>query len=171
MVATALLAGGALWAAPVRAQDAIWLPTPVDGDFNTDSNWNPTTVPTGTAFFGLSGTTSLTFSALLTTVGGWTFNSGADNYDFTTGAGLLTFNGAGITINGGSATITITTITNGTGLAFRNTSTADSATITNGRIRFDDASTAGNATITNSFVDFRDTSTAGSATITNSAGL
>ncbi|WP_354035868.1 hypothetical protein [Bradyrhizobium sp. S3.2.6] len=37
------------------------------------------------------------------TVGGFTFNGGASNYNFS-GGGLLTFNGAGIVINGGSAT-------------------------------------------------------------------
>src|SRR5215831_13203451 len=99
--AVALLA-----ALPARAQDATWSTAPGSSNFNTDANWTPATVPTGTAFFGASNTTALSFSAN-TTVGGWTFNAGAPAYTFTT-SNLLDFNGAGIVINGGSATITTT---------------------------------------------------------------
>jgi hypothetical protein len=101
---TALLATSALIAAalPAAAQDATWLQNPGSGDFNTAANWSPATVPTGTAFFGTSNTTALSFSAD-TTIGGWTFNAGASNYTFTN-IGTLIFTGAGIVINGGSAT-------------------------------------------------------------------
>ena len=109
-----------------------------------------TAVPTGTASFGTSNTTSLSFSAN-TTIGGWTFNSGASNYSFTIPPNptdvLVVFTGAGIVINGGSASIT-----------------------SNNQLRFINGSTAGSATITinanafnSSIVEFRDTSTAGSA--------
>jgi hypothetical protein len=85
-------------------------------------------VPTGTAFFGISNVTNLSFSAATTTIGGWTFNAGASNYNFTNGRSL-TFNGAGIVIDGGSASVT-----NNSGgiLLFFDTSTAGDASIING---------------------------------------
>ncbi|MPZ39724.1 MAG: AAA family ATPase [Rhizobiales bacterium] len=61
-------------------------------------------MPTGTAFFGQSNTTNLSLSSF-TTIGGWTFNAGASDYTLTN-AQVLGFTGAGIVINGGSATIT-----------------------------------------------------------------
>jgi len=146
------------------AVDATWVGG-TSGDFDTASNWNPNTaVPTGTASFATSGTTSLSFSAT-TTIGGWTFNAGASNYTFTNDQ-ALTFNGAGIAINGGSAAIT----NNSPGtLNFDNASTAGSATITNNNsLQFNDTSTAGSAFITNGgLTAFNNTSTAGSATILN----
>ena len=64
-------------------------------------------MPSGTAFFDTSSITSLSFSPTITTVGGWTFNAGASAYSFTNPANLnLWFNGAGIVVNGGSATLT-----------------------------------------------------------------
>src|SRR6476660_7855221 len=105
--AVALLA-----ALPARAQNATWnnpatAAGPVAGtfDFNANANWTPATVPTGTAFFGVSNTTALSFSAGTTNINGWTFNAGASNYTFTN-ASLVNFAGAGIVINGGNATIT-----------------------------------------------------------------
>ena len=50
----ALVAVTAFAPGAARAQDATWLPNPASGDFNTAINWNPATVPTGTAFFGAS---------------------------------------------------------------------------------------------------------------------
>jgi hypothetical protein len=95
-----LLAGTAFVGAdmPAAAQDATWLPSPPSNIFNSAANWTPATVPTGTAFFGTSNTTTLVFSAGTTTVGGWTFNAGASAYSFALGSGqILNFNGAGIT--------------------------------------------------------------------------
>src|SRR5579864_648976 len=139
MAALALMFGSLIAAAmvaassPAAAQDATWLASPSSGDFNTGANWSTATVPTGTAFFGTSSTTSLSFSQD-TTVGGWTFNAGASNYTFTndnvllfSNGYVLTFSGAGIVVNGGSAAIT-----NANGvLNFYGTSTAGSAAITN----------------------------------------
>jgi autotransporter-associated beta strand protein len=151
-----------------HAQDATWLASPGTNNFNTGSNWSTGTVPTGIAFFDTSNTTGLTFSAF-TTLGGWTFNAGASAYTFTNGQ-TLALTGAGISINGGSATIT-----NNHNLYFYNTSTAGSATIANnsgGSLYFNNSSTAGNASITNnlgSLLHFNNSSTAGSATITNNS--
>src|SRR5205085_7994420 len=130
----------------------------------TAANWAPATVPTGTAFFGTSGTTALSFSALQTVVGGWTFNAGASAYSFNTNGRFLTINGAGIVINGGSASIT------NTGSLIFFDSTAGNASITNNAtVQFLGTSTAGSATITNNnnYLFFDDTATAGSAGITN----
>lgn len=104
LMATTALVAAAHAPPAAHAQDATWLAAPGSGDFNTASNWTPPQVPTGTAFFGASNVTDLLFSAD-TTIGGFTFNAGASNYTFTNGV-ILTFNGAGIVINGGSAAIT-----------------------------------------------------------------
>ncbi|MEH2528439.1 MULTISPECIES: autotransporter outer membrane beta-barrel domain-containing protein [unclassified Bradyrhizobium] len=143
LVASTALAAATL---PAAAQDATWLANPGSGDFNTGANWNPATVPTGTALFGTSSTTGLSFSAA-TTVGGWTFNPGAAAYTFTNNQ-ILNFNGAGIVINGGSAAIT-----------------------NNFLVTFAGSSTAGSATIVNNLVlDFTGNSTTGSATIITANG-
>ncbi len=123
LASTALCVAPYLAVPPAAAQDATWLNAPGSADFNDAANWSPATVPTGTAFFDTSATTSLSIGAA--TVGGWTFNAGASNYSFTN-SGFINFSGAGIAVNGGSATIT-----NNYVLDFRHTSTAGSATITN----------------------------------------
>ena len=169
-------------AVAAHAQDATWLQTPGSADFNTAANWSPATVPTGTASFDTSSQTNVSFSAN-TTIGGWTFNPGASNYNFTNGQ-ILQFNGAGIVIDGGSATITnhnnltflgtstagSAAITNNNALFFSGTSTAGNAAIANNNaLQFSDNSTAGAAAIaSNGTVQFLDTSTAGAASITSS---
>jgi len=82
--AAALLASSTLLLAalPAAAQNATWNLNG-SGDFNTGGNWTPGTVPTGTAFFGASNQNNVSFSAINTTIGGWTFNAGASNYTFT----------------------------------------------------------------------------------------
>jgi autotransporter-associated beta strand protein len=167
---TALLASVLISVAVLaRAQDATWLASPGSGDFNTATNWNPATVPTGTAFFGTSTQTNLSFSAH-TTIGGWTFNPGASSYSFITSGRIVQFNGDGI-VNGGSATITNNNTAGG--VRFLGTSTAGNAAINNnlGTLEFFGASTAGSATISNNdLLQFADTGTAGSAIITNNTG-
>jgi autotransporter-associated beta strand protein len=182
---TALCAGSL----PGYAQNATWVlnpsvagPAPTTFDFNANANWTPAAVPTGTATFGVSNSPRVSFSTA-TTVGGWTFNAGASNYMFNVSRSDLQFTGAGIVINGGSASIInnrslsfnngstagSTAITNNASLNFRNTSTAGTAAVTNnGSLTFEHASTAGSASITNaSFSSFLDSSTAGNAIITN----
>ena len=107
LATTALVAVTALLPGMARAQDATWLFNPGRLTFQSAAaNWTPATVPTGTALFDASNTTALSFSAN-TALGGWTFNAGASPYTFTNNQALI-FNGAGIVINGGSATITNT---------------------------------------------------------------
>ncbi|WP_244485563.1 autotransporter outer membrane beta-barrel domain-containing protein [Bradyrhizobium tropiciagri] len=174
---------------PAAAQDATWSLNPTAGgpypgmlDFNSAANWTPATVPTGTATFGVTNSSNVGFLEQNTSVGGWTFNAGASAYTFNVGtyfgSQLLTFNGAGIVSNGGSATIY-----NEGGFAavsttqFLNASTAGSATIYNsGILLFSDSSSAGTATIvaddlTQTATRFSNTSTAGNAAITNNWSL
>ncbi|MES5486749.1 autotransporter domain-containing protein [Bradyrhizobium sp. INPA03-11B] len=174
---------------PAAAQDATWSLTPTAGgpyvgmlDFNSAANWTPATVPTGTATFGVTNSSNVGFLEQNTSVGGWTFNAGASAYTFNVGTYFgsqsLTFNGAGIVGNGGSATIY-----NEGGFAavsttqFVNASTAGSATIYNsGILLFSDSSSAGSATIvtddlTQTATRFSNTSTAGNAAITNNWSL
>jgi fibronectin-binding autotransporter adhesin len=168
LVTTALVGLTALAPRSTQAQDATWLLNPATHNFNTATNWNPATVPTSTAFFGLSAKPTLEFSAN-TTIGGWTFNAGASAYSFNNNH-ALTFNGAGIVINGGSAAITNTSagFVNFNG----NNGTAANASITNnGILNFNLNSTAGNAVIANKLAtNFNTISTAGSAAITNNVG-
>ena len=120
-----------LAAMPAQAQDATWLFIPSTALYSTPTNWTPATVPTGTAFFGA------------TSVAGRD-GHGADGrrrmdvqcrrawltlLSLVLVAGVaLTFNGAGIVINAGSATI----INQGFGaVTFSGASTAGSATINN----------------------------------------
>src|SRR5579871_510909 len=162
------LLSGLLFCAPAWAQDATWLAAPGSADFNTSANWTPATVPTATAFFGTSNTTSLTFSNASTSLGGFTFNAGAPAYTFTTAVGkTLTFTSAGI-VNGGLANFT-----NGGTINFDNAATAGNAAFTNnGLLNFFNTSTAGSAAITNdNQLSFNGTSTAGGSTIGNLGNL
>jgi autotransporter-associated beta strand protein len=159
--AVALLA-----AMPAQAQDATWQLNPGTANYNTAANWTPATVPAGTAFFGATNVPNLTFSSVATGVGGWTFNAGAPAYTFTLGANALLFNGAGIVINAGSATIN-----NLISLSFIGPSSAGSAVINNassGVIGFNGTSTAANAVINNTGrISLGEQGGLGSATIAN----
>jgi uncharacterized protein with beta-barrel porin domain len=157
-------------ALPAAAQDATWLANPSSNLYNAFANWTPATVPTGTAFFGASNTTSLSFEDDAT-VGGWTFNAGALAYTFNNSHHLL-FDGAGIVINGGSATI----INNSGGITtFSNASTAGNATITTnsgGSVFFAGTSSGGQAIFTTNAGGVFDISqlTAGGTTVGSIAG-
>ena len=105
LLVVAALFIAATW--PAAAQDATWNLNGT-GVYNTGGNWTPNTVPTGTAFFGVSNQNTVTFSLVsIASVGGWTFNPGASAYTFdvATSSKFLSFVGAGIVINGGSAAI------------------------------------------------------------------
>jgi hypothetical protein len=145
VAAAALLA-----ATSAHAQDATWLLNPGSGSFNTASNWNPAVVPTNTAFFGASNTTSILFQPFTTTsIGTLQFNPGAPAYTFATSEPLFTsisITGAGIVNNSSNAPTFI--VGNQANIFFRGTSTAGNATIiTNagGLTGFVDSATGGNA--------------------------
>lgn len=170
----AALAVAAGLAFPAQAQNSTWLTSPGSGDFNTGANWSPATVPTGIATFGTSNTTALSTSAS-TTLGGFTFNSGASTYTLTLGNDL-TLTGAGIVNNSGS---TQTFDFGGQAVTFSNSATAGPSSIVinttaGGQINFNDSSSAGSARInvsgTGATLSFDDSSTAGSATVTVSSG-
>ena len=74
-----LLVSVCLGAVAARAQDATWGPPVGSSDYNTASNWSPPTPggPTGTATFGTSNTTTITFSIPSTSVSTLQFNAGA----------------------------------------------------------------------------------------------
>ncbi len=161
-----------------HAQNATWGTSPGTSDWNTNTNWTPQTVPSGTATFGSSNTTSITFSANGGTgsIGEILFNAGAPAYSFSFSGAFqaLTITGVGIVSNSSN----ISTFFNAAGgtLVFRNTSAAGNATIinnSNGFTRFFNTSTAGNAVITTNNAGttvFSNASTGGNATITNNGG-
>jgi hypothetical protein len=87
LAATALLGS----AVPGAALDATWEfaptvlgPTPGSFDFNAGANWNPSSVPDGTATFAATAGPSISFSSAATTVGAFTF-TGPTAYSFTLG--------------------------------------------------------------------------------------
>ena len=159
-----------LTTAAAYAQDASWKASPGSADFNTGTNWSTNTVPAGTATFGGSTITSLTFSAS-TTLGGMSFAAGAPAYTFSTTGNDVSFTGAGI-VNGSSNAPTFN-IDNS--LTFNSSATAANARFnvsTGGTLGFFDSSSASRAIIDNvgGSLLFDETATAGNATITNSAG-
>jgi len=165
-VAAALISALIVSTAPAAAQDATWLGTPGTSVYNTGSNWSTGTVPTGTASFGASTRSALTFSTN-PTLGGWTFNADAVAYTVVNDW-LLAFTGAGITVNGGSIVLT-----NNGETTFRNASSAGSATIGGGgSLFFQSTSTAANATINSTgSVSFSGSSSASNASITTSGSV
>ena len=191
LVAIAAVAAIATSLIQARAQDATWLTAPGSPDYNTASNWSTGAVPSGTALFGVSTITNLSLSADAA-ADGWTFNAGASNYIFTDTGHHLQFNGAGIIVNGGAATIlnaglidfnnsstagNATIVTNAVGfLAFNATSNAGNATLTinnGGQLDFNNSSSAASSNVTNNnggILNFNDTSTAANATIINATG-
>jgi outer membrane autotransporter protein len=182
----ALLGGVSLGALAAHAQNATWqtVPTvagPLAGtfDFNANANWTPAAVPTGTASFGATTGTNLSFSGTNTTLSGFTFNAGAPAYSFQFASACigcifpnLTFTGAGVVNN--AATAPTFTMFLGTTLSFQNASTAANSNIVMriGSLDFFNTSNAGNAVITMpdslhpGFITFHNNSSAGSANIT-----
>jgi autotransporter-associated beta strand protein len=175
-----------------RAQDATWLAAPASSDWNTSTNWTPA-VPTGTAFFGTSKTTTVTFTPLFTSINQIQFNAGAPAYTFGVGTGgvlvaghfvftgtnELDINGNGIINN--SANRPTFLITSTSDVTFNSGTAANAifnlsvvgAEVT--ELFFKNSSTAGNATIVETgtalvhpgITLLNGTSSAGNATINN----
>ena len=168
------------------AQDATWVGT-TSSDWNTASNWSSNSVPTGTATFGPSTPTSITFSAPPgATVQNLSFNAPNYSFDLIGPFGQpvfpVTISGTGIIASPANAPTFNVPVPE---LLFTNSSTAGPAILNafnTGPIAFLNNSNAGTATInaglagsnsitdpngfTGGFVFFRDTSTAANATIT-----
>jgi autotransporter-associated beta strand protein len=144
-----------------------WQVSPSSNDYSTAGNWSGGTVPGifDAASFGTSTMTGLSITSG-TNVGEWVFNPGASQYSFTISGSFKDdgFVGAGILVNGGSATISVGALSF---LSFFNSSTAGLASIINlGGLYFSEMSTGGNASILNNgLVEFKDDSSAGRATI------
>jgi autotransporter-associated beta strand protein len=139
-----------------------------------------------TAIFGPSTGTAISVESGFVTdfvpVGAWLFIAGAPQYTFTVGfvnQTVLQFMGAGITVAGGSAAISIgprgeVDFYNGSsaGSASFDVSPLDSIVHTAGAMVFNDTSTAGTANITNDgSVSFKGSSSAGFATIHTGGSL
>jgi autotransporter-associated beta strand protein len=180
LLACTCLAGGAAY-----AQDATWNGSTTD--WNTSTNWTPNTVPTNTATFAATGSTSVDNASGAVAIGAIVFNAVSQAYSFTIDNPFL-INGTGVANNSANTqTFTIdstltfenaSTANNGTGavtyndsgtLDFINSSSAGNAAIfgTGGTaLTFSNNSTAGNATITGfATTTFNDSATAGNATI------
>jgi hypothetical protein len=183
----ALLVGLYLGAIAAHAQtNATWLATPTSSDFNTPTNWLPTTAPagpTGTATFNTSNIMTLTLSQG-STVENLVFNVPGYLFDFIpnlTITGIPGVTGSGIQATPANAPRFELP---GGSLTFTNSSTAGPAIIHVfglGPVVFSGSSTAGTATITagvagsnddftGGFVHFQQTSSAGNATITSFVG-
>jgi outer membrane autotransporter protein len=128
----------------------MWSASPGSNVWNTASNWVPAVVPTNTAIFGASNTTSIVFLPFtVTSIGTLQFNPGAPPYSFTTFAPLFTsirITGAGIVNDSSNAPTFI--VGSAANLFFLNASTAGNATIiTNagGITGFEDSATGANA--------------------------
>jgi hypothetical protein len=76
------IALGALAGRPAVAQNATWLASPPSNNWDTATNWNPAAVPTNTAMFDTSLTTSLIFSAGTTSINTIQFTNTAPAYTF-----------------------------------------------------------------------------------------
>ena len=166
-----------LCATEAYGQDATWLLSPGSTDWDIAANWAPAAVPTGTAIFGASNTTTITFSSGAD-IGTIQLNAGAPAYTFDISNSALVITGTGI-VNNSSNSPTLNNI-GPEGTFFLGTSTADNAIIINqaqsgGFTEFANSSTAGNATITatgsgTGATFFVDTATAGNATIIATSG-
>jgi autotransporter-associated beta strand protein len=180
------LVGVCLGTGAAHAHNATWLLKPGSGNWNTAANWMPATVPTGTATFGASNTTTIGFSSIVNnSVGALVFNPGAPAYSFNipsfTG---LTITGTGVVNDSSNRPNFSITASGSIGLTFENGSTAGNAIITinsGGRTlfgivgQFQNRTTAGTATITTNSggeTEFFGSSTGGHARfITNSGGI
>ena len=171
-----------------HAQNATWTGAVPGGDWNTNGNWLPASVPTGIATFDNTGLTQAVTVSADASINTIALSAGAPTYSYTINAGVaFDILGAGIVnnsanspnfLNNGtlnfsnSSTAANANIINNSTLSFNNTSTAGSASlINNGLIFFSNTSTAATSTIlNNTSITFQDSSSAGSAAIANNGG-
>ncbi len=158
-------------ATAANAQDATWTGA-TSGDWQTAANWSPAAQPTGTAIFGASSRTTITFSDndFFHPVSVGTIRIDAGSPDYTFKPSYLTFTDVGI-VNNSSRPVIFAPFA---ALSFHNGSTAANATIVTyaesggafSSVAFGDTSSASSATITSTGgVYFSGTATAANATI------
>jgi autotransporter-associated beta strand protein len=163
-----------------HAGSANWNLNPVNGDWNTASNWSPTTVPnasTDIATFHSSDTTNLEMSAP-EQLDSLIFAADAPSYIITVEEGIpLTFWGRGVINESGNLqNITLPSVPPfmTIGIQFRNNSTAGELVnydLVEGYLNFFETASAGSANVTitggddgsQTDVEFFDNSTAGTA--------
>jgi autotransporter-associated beta strand protein len=167
------------------AGSATWSSNPLNGDWNTASNWTPNTVPNSpsdVASFGSSNQRDVTVSAI-TEVAAINFSAGAGSFNITSEPGDPFFiSGTGI-INDSGLTQTFLGVVAGFlsgGFVFENNATAGEMTsfsTAGGIFAFNDTSSAGSATFDVSDsaqeqadLTFSDFATAANATITANGG-
>src|SRR5580700_6190654 len=145
------------------AQNAMWSTTPGSGDWNTNSNWVPSIVPTGTATFATSSTTGVSTSAT-TAIGEIAFNSGASAFTITSSPAFnFSISGVGIANSSGTVQnfVAQTSVSSRGAIIFSNTATAGSNTT------FTVQAAATNNDTTAGLLQFTGSSDAGSAAINN----
>ncbi len=192
----ALLFSGAflLLASPgLQAGSATWNLNPTSGNWNSATNWTPSTIPNGPADVATFATSSNTLVSLSADVevSGITFSPGANSFVVSSDpTNVLSITGGGVTNNSGATQqIVVSEDESGDcdGLRFKNNATAGSGVTytampgtlylygTGGAIFFEGNSSAGNAVFdifgvkTNAFrkgaLSFSGTSTAANAVI------
>jgi fibronectin-binding autotransporter adhesin len=120
LLGTALTALTALTATPAFAQDSTW--NGANGDFGTNSNWTPATVPTNRATFANTGQNNVTITAN-TTLSQIVFAPNAQFYSITNLGTLILTGGISNTSN-----LPETFINNGGTINFMGTALVQSAT-------------------------------------------
>ena len=153
-----------------HAQNATWTGAVPGGDWNTNGNWLPASVPTGIATFDNTGLTQAITVSADASINTIALSAGAPTYSYTINAGVaFDILGAGIVNNSANAP---NFLNNGT-LNFSNSSTAANANIiNNSTLSFNNTSTAASASlINNGFIFFSNTSTAATSTILNNTSI
>ncbi|MBV8838111.1 MAG: autotransporter-associated beta strand repeat-containing protein [Alphaproteobacteria bacterium] len=180
-------------------KDAAWKADPADAVYDNPANWTSGSVPNGTAVFGASAQSDITFTRKRInhyrypngfswdlegwiSAASWRFDQGAGRYNFTIGAASYPIDptprvpctGERLRFTGAGIAIRAghVSITNDSCLAFVSKSTAGSVSISNNKwLDFWDGADAGSASILNdNALRFHD-SNARNAVITNNAEL
>ena len=179
-----------------RAASGTWLLNPINGDWNTGSNWSSGTPPNGpfdTATFGVSNQTEVSLSA---SVGIFevAFSNGANNYSIKCSPGIFLSLGSGVRNESGTLQSFVATVDNagnhGLFAINESSSLGELTAFTNegaivsgaagGDLQFIDSPHAGSATLVNEggavggasggTIEFFNSASADNATITNQAG-
>ncbi|WP_203076893.1 autotransporter outer membrane beta-barrel domain-containing protein [Falsiroseomonas ponticola] len=172
----------ALVATEAAAQDGTWNGVS-SGDLGSASNWVPDSVPTGTATFGATGTTSV-FIEASQSFGTLAFEAGAPAYAITLDGGFgndvaLTLNGGGIANASDFAPSILLSPVDASGpvrLLLTNGASLGNAAVSGGSagptlLQLSGTASAGTATIDGVPIALLGAATLGNATVTNAAAI